>query len=438
MVRVVVNQYKVSTLAQADRTVSTIRGQDTQNDVVVVASRVGEIISQIKESGDDGLVQFTRKFDSPKIKSPGDLKVSPTEIKGAYSRVSDEAIKALKTESNQISYLAKMQMSRFKPLGFTSPLGYSVNETYVPFKRIGGYVPGGFASYPSTVSMIAATANQAGVKEVVIATPPRKDGSVDESVLVAADINGVKEIIKAGGAQAIAALAFGTRTIKKVDLIAGPGNQYVTESKRQISATRQVLIENLAGPTEILIIADSSADPLLVAEDLLSQAEHGNRTLCGLVSDSSELIRTVTQKLRNISGRPRLTQILESSLFTVLVRSKEMMVEFAQRFAPEHLEVMVEKPQRIGNRLTNSGLVLLGDYTPCSSTDYISGTNHILPTGGTARVASGLSVENFLKRVTTVTSSRSTLQRSSKFISTLGNMENLPNHGAAALIRFKR
>ena len=208
--------------------------------------------------------------------------------------------------------------------------------------------------------MIAATAKQAGVKEIVIATPPRKNGSIDESVLVAADICGIKEIIKVGGAQGIAALAFGTKTIRKVDLIAGPGNQYVTEAKRQVSAMRQVLIESLAGPTELLIIADKSAEPLLVAEDLISQAEHGNRTLCGLVSNSPELVKNVAATLRNISGRPRLTQILESTLFTVLVRNKEMMVEFAQRFAPEHLEVMTSNARSIERKMTNSGLVLIG------------------------------------------------------------------------------
>ena len=199
---------------------------------------------------------------------------------------------------------------------------------------------------------------------------------------------------------------------------------------------RQVLIENLAGPTELLIIASKTAEPLFVAEDLISQAEHGNRTLCGLVSDSPELIKNVTARLRNISDRPRLGQILESTLFTVLVRNEGMMVEFAQMFAPEHLEVMIANSKSIRKKLTNSGLVLIGNYTPCSSTDYIAGTNHILPTGGTARLASGLGVEDFLKRVTTVSASRQTLRKASKVIATLANMENLPNHGKAAFARF--
>jgi histidinol dehydrogenase len=438
LVRVVVTQYTVANLAQADRTVSKIRGQSQKEADATIASRVSEIISEIRKSGDRGLVSLTKKFDSPKISSPRDLRVTSAEIKRAYSKVSKESIRALKVESEQISYIANQQMTRFGERRSRSPLGFVIRESYVPFRRIGGYVPGGLASYPSTVSMIAATARAAGVEEIVITTPPRKDGSVDDSVLVAANINGIKEIIKAGGAQAIAALAFGTRSIKKVDLIAGPGNQYVTEAKRQVSAMRQVLIESLAGPTELLIIADGSADPVLVAEDLISQAEHGNNTLCGVVSNSAELIQSVAERLRSISGRPRLAQILESSLFTVLVRTMEMMVEFAQKFAPEHLEVMVANPSSLESKLTNSGLVLLGDYTPCSSTDYIAGSNHILPTGGTARVASGLSVENFLKRVTTVSASKESLRRSSRYISVLANMENLPNHGWVALIRYKK
>ena len=436
MVRVVVSQYIAASLGQVDRTVSKIRGFSGQTVDTTIALRVGEIIDQVRESGDDALIQLTRKFDSPKIKDSKSLKVSPSEIKHAYSKISDENLRALRIEAKQISQLAKQQMTRFRAKTLRSPLGFVVKERYVPFNRIGGYVPGALASYPSTVLMICITARQAGVKDIILATPPRKDASIDESVLVAAEICGVKEIIKAGGAQAIAALAFGTPTIRKVDLIAGPGNQYVAEAKRQVSATRQVLIDSLAGPTELLIIADKSANPVLVAEDLISQAEHGNRTMCGLVSDSPTLVQIVASLLRNILDRPRLEQILESILFTVLVPGRAMMIEFAQRFASEHLEVMIENPKGVESRLTNSGLVLVGDFAPCSSTDYIAGTNHILPTGGTARLASGLSVENFMKRVSTVTASKQSLQKASKIISTLANMENLPNHGRAALVRF--
>jgi histidinol dehydrogenase len=438
LARAVVREFVVNNASQADRTVSKIRNKSQYEVDSEISSRVARMISEIRKSGDTGLLKLTKKFDSPSIKNSKNLMVTRMETERAYSGLSAEQVDALRTASKQISFISKQQMTRFNSREKTTPLGFGVKETYVPFKRIGGYVPGGLASYPSTVLMIGATANEAGVQEIVIATPPRKDGSIDESVLVAADIVGIKEIVKAGGAQAIAALAFGTRTIKRVDMIVGPGNQYVTEAKRQVSASRQVLIDSLAGPTELLIVADKTADPKLVSEDLISQAEHGNRTLCGVVSNSSRLVRNVSAILRRMSDRKRLDQILQAYLFTVLVKNRDMLIEFAQRFAPEHLEVMVEKPKAVAERLTKSGLVLIGDFAPCSATDYIVGTNHILPTGGTARLASGLSVENFLKRVLAVSASRQSLRKSSKYIATLSSMENLPNHGKATLVRFRR
>ncbi|MGI0090136.1 MAG: histidinol dehydrogenase [Nitrososphaerales archaeon] len=399
--------------------------------------RTGDIINRVRVGGDKALVELTRKFDSPSIKTVEDLRVSRQEIEKAHSRLDPAQADVLKLVSKQIASLARQQMVRFRKMKFKSPLGFVINERYMPFDRIGGYVPGGLASYPSTVLMICITARRAGIRDIILATPPRKDGSVCESILVAADICGVGEIIKAGGAQAVAAMAIGTESIRKVDLIAGPGNQYVTEAKRQLAASGSVLIDSLAGPTELLIIADENADALLVAGDLISQAEHGNRTLCGIASNSKTLLQKVDSLIRGSFDRPRQAQIRESSLFSVLVPSRSMLVEFAQRFAPEHLEVMLKNPENYEARLTNSGLVLTGNYTPCSSTDYVAGTNHILPTGGTARISSGLGVENFLKRVTSVTASRESLRRSSATISTIANMENLPNHSMAALSRFR-
>jgi histidinol dehydrogenase len=432
-----VDKYIVNTGGDADRAISKIRGASRKTDSTV-ASRVVEILGEIRESKDAGLIRMIRKFDSNELKASKDLKVTSREIRRAYSKLSEKQVTALKTLARQIGKIASSQMERFGPRKSNSPLGFSVTERYVPFARIGGYVPGGLASYPSTVLMICVTARQAGVKDVVLATPPRRDGSIPESILVAADICGVSEIIKAGGAQAIGALAYGTETIEKVDVIAGPGNQYVTEAKRQVASSGNVLIDSLAGPTELLIIADKSADPVLVAEDLISQAEHGNRTICGVVSDSPSLIKAVAPRLKDVSSRPRLSQIEESILFTTRVPNRSRMIKFAQKFAPEHLEVMLADSSRIESKLTNSGLVLVGDYTPCSSTDYIAGTNHVLPTAGTAAISPGLGVENFLKRVTVVTGSRTSLGKASRFVSTLANMENLPNHAAAVEIRFKK
>jgi histidinol dehydrogenase len=432
-----VDQYVVKTVEEANNVASKIRGGGLGFDSGVVATVAG-IIDEIRKSGDDGLVRLVEKLDSPKINRPSELRVSVDEVEEAYRNVTKDQVFSLKTLAKQIKKIASAEMERFGTRRTISPLGFKVMERYVPFARIGAYVPGGLASYPSTVLMICLAARQAGVRDIVIATPPRKDGTIAGPTLVAANICGVKEIIKAGGAHAVAALAYGTASIKKVDVIAGPGNQYVTEAKRQVAAANAVLIDSLAGPTELLIIADKYADPVLVSEDLISQAEHGNKTMCGVVSDSASLVSKVIPRLKDLSNRPRLSQILESVLFTVLVSSKALMVEFAQAFAPEHLEIMAADCQRIGKNITRSGLVLTGDFTPCSSTDYIVGTNHVLPTGGSAKVTSGLGVQNFLKRVTSVTGSMDSLKKASRFVGTLAMMENLPNHAAAVEIRFKK
>ena len=432
-----VEWHSVSSLGEVKKTVSKIRQVEKSVDDDLVKS-VSGIVNTVKHEGDYALIRFAEKLDSVKFRKPTDLMVTESEIRSAYSKVSRVEIEALKTAYRQISAVAREQKRRFGKKKFKTPLGFEIDERYTPLQRIGGYVPGGLASYPSTVLMICVPAKIAGARQIVLATPPRKDGSIKESVLVAADICGVKEILKSGGAQAVAALAFGTKSIKKVDLIAGPGNKYVTEAKRQVESVGQVLIDSLAGPTELLVMADKSANPTWVTEDLVSQAEHGNRTLIGLVSNSAGLVREVKQRLSNLSGRERMSHIQSSKIFTVYARTKELMLEFAQNFSPEHLEVMMDSPESYLRKLTNSGLVLIGDYTPCSSTDYIVGTNHILPTGGVAKYSSGLAVENFLRRVTTVKGSKSSLGRSYRLISTLANNEGLPNHGLAAVSRFKQ
>lgn len=434
MAGIAVREFTVSSSKEVEVAVSSIR--EEENTDQVLASRVEEIIERVNSRGDDALVELTKEFDSHEINSTLDLKVTSAEIKKAYSKLTREQVTALRTAKRQISDLASKQRRRFAPGRYSTPLGFVVQERYVPFPRVGGYVPGGLATYPSTVLMICATAREARVKDIVLATPPRKDGSVDEAVLVAADICGVKEILKVGGAQAIAALALGTESVRKVSLVAGPGNKYVTEAKRQVSAKGNVLIDSLAGPTELLIVADNSAAPTLVAEDLISQAEHGNKTLCGLVTNSSKLRDNVVSVLKGMSERPRISEILESRLFTVLASNEKLMVEFAQVFAPEHIEVMTPN-SRISKEITNSGLVMYGENVPCSATDYVVGTNHILPTGGTAKVTSGLGVSNFLKRVVVVSGDKGAIKKAAKSVNTLAEMEGLRNHGYAALAREK-
>ena len=427
-------RYSASKPSEVQRVVNQIRNAPTAHTSQDIEGVVSEILSKVKKTGDKALIKYGRKFDSPKIVKAKDLLVARSEIDGAYSKLSQEQITAIKKAYDQIRFLATEQFKRFGRKKIKTPLGYEIEERYEAFSRIGGYVPGGLAAYPSTVLMICAPAKVAGVKEIVLCTPPRKDGKVSEAILVAADVCGVTEIVKSGGAQAIGALAYGTDTVSKVDLIAGPGNAYVTEAKRQVSAKGEVLIDSLAGPTELLVLADGDADADYVVEDLISQAEHGNRTLCGVVSDSAELLDSVEEKISSMLLRNRMEHIKNAILFAVKVSSPKMIVEFGQRFAPEHLETMLAP--RYAKLLTNSGLVLSGDFTPCSSTDYIVGTNHILPTGGTARTSSGLAVENFLKRVTVVKGSRDSLRRSSGYMAALATMEGLPNHARAALSRF--
>jgi len=389
-------------------------------------------------NGDDELLRLTRKFDSSQISRVEDLVVTSEEIKKAFSKIDPTSLRALKKSAQQIRAISKNQMSRFREIKFQSPLGFLITESYSPFYRIGGYVPGGLAAYPSTVLMICVPAKEAGVKEIVLATPPKSDGSLPDSVLVAASLGGASEIFKLGGAQAIAAMAVGTLRIRKVDIIVGPGNEYVTEAKKQVSSSDGTVIDSLAGPTELLIIADESANPEYVAEDLISQAEHGNRTICGLATTSGETIESVRRLLSSMVGRPRGEHISRSILFTVQVSSKDLLIEFSQRFAPEHVEVMMKNAKRIAGKLSNAGLVLLGDYAPCASSDYIVGTNHILPTGGTAKFYPGLGVERFLKRCTTVTGSKNSLYTASKFVSRLANVEGFPNHASAPMSRFSK
>lgn len=396
---------------------------------------VSDILLRVQKDGSKALLELVNRFDGSEFGNESELIVKTSEIEEAYSMLNQEDIRALRESYLQVKWLARKQMRRFVERKILSPLGFEIEERYAPLSRVGGYIPGGLASYPSTVAMICAPARAAGVKEIVIATPAQ-GGQINPSVLVAADICGADVIIRAGGAQAIGALAFGTKLTKGVDLICGPGNEYVTEAKRQIQSRGIADIDSLAGPTELLVIADSLADSKFVFEDIVSQAEHGNRTLCGVVTDSDKIINDLLLFFKGISNRPRYTSISQSLIFIVKATSMKSAFEFAEAFAPEHLELMTKnKSQR---RVSRAGLVLLGRFTPCSAADYIVGTNHILPTAGNASKKAGLSVETFLKRVTTIRGTKKSLERSSNYISSLSKLEGLPNHGLAATARLGR
>lgn len=435
-------EFEISGSTPLREIVSEIRGDNSKSPSNThFESRVSEIITKVKNEGDAALLELSARYDGASFSTAKSLFVPKDEFDIASESLSKQQKEALRSAHAQIRWLAKSQMrKRYRKCTYRTPLGFTVEESFAPLKRIGGYVPGGLASYPSTVLMICAPAREAGVSDIVLATPPNSSGKVAPALLYAASLCGVSEVIKLGGAQAIASLAYGSESIQKVELIAGPGNQYVTEAKRQVSASGAVLIDALAGPTELLILADRRARPDLVSEDLISQAEHGNKTLIGVVSDSAEFlsrVRDATYEAVSIK-RERYEHIRQSCLFSVKARSLDEAVEFAQSFAPEHLELHASNASSFERKLTSAGLILSGEYVPCSATDYIVGTDHILPTGGSASRSSGLSVETFLRRVTVVRSSSASLRRALKPLAELAKLEGLPNHAAAANTRFRR
>lgn len=434
------HEYEISGPASLRAIISEIRGKagSITGETSDLRSSVSEIVGKVQSGGDAALLELSAKYDrTTSFSSAASLLATRDELDLASESLTAAQKKAIRVAYAQIRWLARAQKKRrYLSRVFRTPLGFVVKESFVPLGRIGGYVPGGLACYPSTILMICGPAREAGVNDIILASPPGPSGALPAALLYAANLCGVREVVKLGGAQAIAALAYGSETIRRVELIAGPGNQYVTEAKRQVAASGIVRIDSLAGPTELLVLADGKADPTLVSEDLISQAEHGNRTLIGVVSDSAQLLqRTKEAMLSTLSrGRERLDHIRQSYIFSAKARSMEEAEEFARAFAPEHLEVQADQPQ---TRLTSAGLILRGKYTPCSATDYIVGTDHILPTGGQAASSSGISVETFLRRVTVVESSKRALGSALEPLSELARLEGLPNHAAAAAARFR-
>jgi len=307
-----------------------------------------------------------------------------------------------------------------------------------PVESAGCYVPGGRASYPSTAVMTSTPAKAAGVERVVACTPPGEGGSVNPATLVALDLCGVDEVYRVGGAQAVAAMAYGTETMKPVRVVVGPGNRYVTAAKMLVS--RLVRVDLPAGPSELLVLADSSADPTLVALDIVSQAEHDVDAVCGLVTDSEDLAFRVVEEVERISGSCGRREVVSESLsengFAVVCRSMEEALEFADEFAPEHLEMHVSSPEDLAGRVRSAGVVLVGPYAPTAFSDYYAGLNHVLPTGGYAHSYSGLSVLDFVRLVGFVESTPEALRESLKVVELLSKVEGLPNHLKSVSGRF--
>lgn len=401
-----------------------------------VEKDVKAIISEVKKDGDAALAKFTWKFDKAKVTAEN-LRVTREEIQAAYGKVTEEQVKALKLMKEKVNASEKLTL---KQLGFaTSREGIKIQNKLFPIESVGCYVPGGQAAYPSTVVMTTVPAKAAGVSRIVVCSPPDKDGNVNPLVLIACDICEVNQVYKVGGVQAVAALAYGTETIKPVCKIVGPGNKYVTMAK--ILVSKDVAIDMPAGPSEVLVLADDTANAKFVAADMISQAEHGSDSVAGLITTSRKLAQEVANWLTTMAGSAERGDIVQKALqthgFIILANTLNEMVELANVFAPEHLEIMARNPLEIADKVTAAGLILVGPYSPVALSDYGSGTNHVLPTGGFARAFSGLSALNFVRRVSVVDYSRDGLFSLKNHVKVLAEAENLPNHYKAIEARFK-
>lgn len=385
-----------------------------------VEERVKKIVDDVRLFGDEALLKYTRKFDGVKL-SPRQLKVSETEISGAYQNISPNFVSSLKVIINNINRFYGKVIKKSKSWRLNDGEGFVLGEQYSPMERVGVYIPAGTAPLVSTVYMTVLPAKIAGVKKISLISPPDKNGFINPHILVVADLLKVDEIYRAGGAQGIAALAFGTKTIPRVDKIVGPGNMYVSEAKRQVFG--YVDIDMIAGPTELVIIANRSSDPKFVIADLKAQAEHAGG-LAILITNSKSLAKQVQSQV-------------SSNGFIILTKNLAQAVEISNRIAPEHLEILVNKPQQLVKSITNAGAVFLGPYSPTALGDYVAGPSHVLPTGGTARFFSGLSVFDFIKSSHIIGYSRKALEKVKEPLEKIASIEGLAMHLDSVKARFE-
>lgn len=403
-------------------------------DLAELSRQVSEIGDEVRQRGDQALIEFTRRFDGPDL-TTDQLRVKRGELEEAYSQVDEAYLEALNTAIDKIEdfHSKQLRTSWMEPDDDGSILG----QIHRPLRRVGIYVPGGTAAYPSSVLMNAIPAMVAGVEEIAMVTPPDANGRLNPYTLVAAAELGLDEIYKVGGAQAIFALAYGTGLIEQVDKITGPGNIYVTLAKKLVYG--EVDIDMLAGPSEILIVADETADPAYLAADLMSQAEHDVRARSILVTNSSRLMDQVEEEIKNqlvgLSRRTTIREALVQNGAFILVSSLEEAFAIANRVAPEHLEVMVEEPIRWLGAIRNAGAIFLGPYTPEPVGDYLAGPNHILPTGGTARFYSPVTVDTFVKKSSLIYFSRNGFEKHKSEIIKLAEVEGLTAHANSIRIR---
>ena len=426
---------KILEVKNIDRLVEKVLPKTPQKNKRIVEL----ILSDVQKNGDRAVKKYEKKFGKASISS---LKVTKNEIKQAYEEVSDIQIDAITKMTlllqarEDILKDIKIPQRKYKELASFEKMVY---RKFVPIPSVGCYVPGGLARYPSSAIMSIVPAKVAGVKRVVVVSPPNQDGQLDPLTLVACDMCGVDEIYKIGGAQAIGALAYGTKSIKKVNKIVGPGGSFVSIAKALVCDT--VAIDMIAGPTELGIIADTSVDPNLIVNDLFSQAEHSKDTFCFVITTSKKLAerinKIINEKISQVSRSDIIKKSLSKNGFIAICKKESDVIALTNELAPEHLQIMARTSKKLANKIDNAGLILLGKRTPSAYTDYLLGTNHILPTSGFGKVRGGLSVLDFMKlkteaRIPHDDSIRDVLL----FMKELTDAEQLPNHYEA--IRSRR
>lgn len=398
-------------------------------------SKVLEIIADVRARGDEALKSYTEKFDGVRLDS---LRVTDEEIERAYQNVSAEMLRIIQEAAENIRDYHERQ--KRESWITTKEDGTMLGQKITPLDAVGLYVPGGTAVYPSSVLMNVIPAQVAGVKRIVITSPPNKDGTLPAGVLVTANELGVKEIYKIGGAQAIAALAYGTETIRPVDKIFGPGNIYVALAKREVFG--QVAIDMIAGPSEIVVLADETAKANEIAADLLSQAEHDERASAILVTPSMKLAlavaREVEKQLETLPRKAIASASLENYGAIYVTETLAEAVEVVNELAPEHLEVMTAEPMQLLGQIRHAGAIFLGRFSSEPVGDYFAGPNHVLPTNGTARFSSGLSVDEFVKKSSIIFYSEPALKQNAEKIAAFARLEGLEAHARAVEERFKK
>ncbi len=400
----------------------------------VIKGKVADIIANVKENGDQALLEYTQEFDGIDIDR---LRVGNNDFTDAEKNIKQELKEAIEIARTNIYKFHNSQKDKIVKTEIAD--GITCWRKSVPIEKVGLYIPGGSSPLFSTLLMLGIPANIAGCKEIVVCTPPQKNGKVSDSVLYVAKLLGIKNVFKVGGAQAIAAMTLGTETIPQVSKIFGPGNQWVTVAKQTVNSLG-VAIDMPAGPSEVLVIADDSANPKFVATDLLSQAEHGPDSQAILISTSEKLINSVVAEIDNFRKQLSRNDIIEKSLLNsaiILVNNLDEAIDISNEYAPEHLILAIEDDETYSEKIINAGSVFLGNYSPESAGDYASGTNHTLPTNGFASAYSGVSLDSFMKKITFQKLTKDGLSKIAKAVETMAETEGLDAHKLAVTIRSR-